>query len=307
MPLDEVLLAINNRFSYISGEGEPTSIPNYIGQLYRDSISGEIWVGLSITGVDWELINTPSTTTTSSTLAPPTTTTTTSTAAPVTTTTTTSMVVGPTTSTTTTTSGPTTTTTTSVAPTTTSTTTVAPGTTTTTTSGPPTTTTSTTAGSTTTTTTTVPPSTTTTTSTTDGEAGEANMVESDGVVTAEYTLLGGELNKPPTIEDIKITDEGGPYIGTTLTAVIEGTLHGPFTEGVHQYQWYTIDIEKDGTLTPIGGATTSTYDIQVGDSGKYIIVAAKFVQIEGDNTESKWMYSEMTDIVSATTTTTTTL
>lgn len=118
-----------------------------------------------------------------------------------------------------------------------------------------------------------------------------------GVSTAIYTPLVNERNKPPIISSVVITVGGILQYGTTLTATIVGAPVGPFASATPQYQWYKIETEQGGVLTPIAGATSSQYVLQAMDALRYIVCGARFVQVGGFNTLSPWMYSEMTERV----------
>lgn len=66
-PLDVILGKINTNLLPLSGVGNPTSVPTYIGQEYVDTSTGNIWIGLSTTVKNWGLINVITSTTTSTT------------------------------------------------------------------------------------------------------------------------------------------------------------------------------------------------------------------------------------------------
>lgn len=65
--LDEILENINNTFTALSGSGEPSAIPLFIGQLYIDTDVDQLWIGMGVDGVNWGLLAIISTTTTSTT------------------------------------------------------------------------------------------------------------------------------------------------------------------------------------------------------------------------------------------------
>lgn len=120
---------------------------------------------------------------------------------------------------------------------------------------------------------------------------------SGGTITASYIPLVGELNKPPYVTDLTIS--GTVQEGQTLTATLTGGVLGPFTAGTHLYQWYRLSALYGGTLTAISGATASTYLLTATDVSKFIVCAARFVQVGGGNTMSPWFYSIPTVIVAA--------
>jgi hypothetical protein len=66
--LDEVLEAINDAFAAATGTGAPTDVPAFVGQLYIDTSTMDLWVGLSDTIPNWGLIGQISTTTTTTTV-----------------------------------------------------------------------------------------------------------------------------------------------------------------------------------------------------------------------------------------------
>jgi len=66
--LDDILENINDAYSALEGEGEPTTIPLFVGQLYVDTENLNLYIGLGTDSVNWGLIGpitTTSTTTTS--------------------------------------------------------------------------------------------------------------------------------------------------------------------------------------------------------------------------------------------------
>ena len=76
-PLDEILGNINGAFTALSGSGDPTSVPLWVGQFYIDTSGPLLYVALSTTTSNWALIGTLITTTTTSTTTSTTSTTTT--------------------------------------------------------------------------------------------------------------------------------------------------------------------------------------------------------------------------------------
>lgn len=66
--LDEVLEAINDALEAIVAAGPPTDVPAFVGQLYINSSTMDLWIGLSDTIPNWGLIGTISTTTTTTTV-----------------------------------------------------------------------------------------------------------------------------------------------------------------------------------------------------------------------------------------------
>jgi hypothetical protein len=75
--LDEILGDINTTFIALTGDGNPSTVPAFIGQLYIDTSVPQLWIGMGTTTVNWGLVAEISTTTTTTTIAPTTTTTTT--------------------------------------------------------------------------------------------------------------------------------------------------------------------------------------------------------------------------------------
>lgn len=67
-PLDDILSNINDTFSALSGSGEPSTIPLFIGQLYIDTSVPELWIGMGTSSVNWGLLSSISTTTTTTTI-----------------------------------------------------------------------------------------------------------------------------------------------------------------------------------------------------------------------------------------------
>lgn len=65
--LEDILGNINQTFTALSGEGEPSSIPDFVGQLYIDTDVSQLWIGLGTSTVNWGLLAIISTTTTSTT------------------------------------------------------------------------------------------------------------------------------------------------------------------------------------------------------------------------------------------------
>lgn len=122
-----------------------------------------------------------------------------------------------------------------------------------------------------------------------------------GVATVTYTVTENERNKPPVVNDLVLSANPGFEVDGVITATIDGTMFGPFTAGTHEYQWYKVTDTQDDTLVEISGATSSTYTPVLADLGAYLICKARFVQVEGVNTESEWFYSEMSDAVAEST------
>lgn len=75
--LDMILQNINDAYAPASGEGIPTDLPLFVGQLYLDTDDLNLYIGLSTTIPNWGLLGSIATTTTTTTVAPTTTTTTT--------------------------------------------------------------------------------------------------------------------------------------------------------------------------------------------------------------------------------------
>lgn len=75
--LDDILGKINDAYPPLSGSGNPTEVPLYVGQYYVDTTGGNLWVGMGTTSANWGLVGSISTTTTTSTSSTTTTTTTT--------------------------------------------------------------------------------------------------------------------------------------------------------------------------------------------------------------------------------------
>jgi hypothetical protein len=122
----------------------------------------------------------------------------------------------------------------------------------------------------------------------------------NGVATAYYTPLTGELCKKPIVDSLTISSNPAQYAeDSVLTATLVGHVNGPFGEGTHQYQWYELSSTSGGTLTAIVGATSSTFTITSAEVGAYIVCAARYVQDAGGNNASDWYYSEPTPIVVA--------
>lgn len=67
--LDEILGDINETFAAIEDSGVPGDVPDFVGQLYIDEDSMNLWIGLSDTIPNWGLIGEISTTTTTTTSA----------------------------------------------------------------------------------------------------------------------------------------------------------------------------------------------------------------------------------------------
>jgi hypothetical protein len=65
--LDEIIETISNTFPALTGEGDPTTIPAFIGQLYIDTDTDELWIGMGTSSVNWGLLAEISTTSTSTT------------------------------------------------------------------------------------------------------------------------------------------------------------------------------------------------------------------------------------------------
>lgn len=74
--LDEILGNINDAIPPLNGEGNPTDVPVYIGQLYIDTTGPNLWIGLGTSSANWGLIGVISTTTTTTSTSTTTTTTT---------------------------------------------------------------------------------------------------------------------------------------------------------------------------------------------------------------------------------------
>lgn len=116
----------------------------------------------------------------------------------------------------------------------------------------------------------------------------------NGIVTATYVPLVGELNKQPYIDDVVITTGTTYTSGETLTATVTGRVNGSFIPTTHEYQWYRLNGLQEGTLTEIAGATSQTYVLTNTDVGGYVTCKARFVHIGGTNNKSEWLYSNMT-------------
>lgn len=65
--LDEILGSINDTFNALSGAGNPSTIPAFLGQLYIDTTGPDLWIGMGTTTVNWGLVGEISTTTTTTT------------------------------------------------------------------------------------------------------------------------------------------------------------------------------------------------------------------------------------------------
>lgn len=65
--LDEILSNINNTFTAASGSGAPTEIPLFLGQLYINTSTQQLWIGMGTSTVNWGLLGSISTTTTTTT------------------------------------------------------------------------------------------------------------------------------------------------------------------------------------------------------------------------------------------------
>jgi|SRR6185436_16316586 len=65
--LDIIIEKINNNLVPLSGIGAPSSVPNYIGQLYLDTATNTLYIGLSILAVNWGIVDVISTTSTTTT------------------------------------------------------------------------------------------------------------------------------------------------------------------------------------------------------------------------------------------------
>jgi len=65
--LESALLKVNNTFTALSGEGVPSGVPKFVGQLYIDTDNDNLWVALSVSPVNWGLVGPISTTTTTTT------------------------------------------------------------------------------------------------------------------------------------------------------------------------------------------------------------------------------------------------
>jgi hypothetical protein len=69
-PLDSLEVAlekINAAFTSPEGTTDPTAVPLFIGQLYLNTATDELWIGLSTTIPNWGLVGVISTTTTTTT------------------------------------------------------------------------------------------------------------------------------------------------------------------------------------------------------------------------------------------------
>lgn len=65
--LDEVLENIDDAFNALSGTSSPTTIPSFLGQLYINTSAAQLWIGMGTSSVNWGLIGSISTTTTTTT------------------------------------------------------------------------------------------------------------------------------------------------------------------------------------------------------------------------------------------------
>src|SRR5687767_12602260 len=66
--LDEILGNINETFIALSGIGEPSTVPAFVGQLYIDISGPDLWIAMGTGTVNWGLVGEISTTTTTTTL-----------------------------------------------------------------------------------------------------------------------------------------------------------------------------------------------------------------------------------------------
>lgn len=66
--LDEILGNINSTFIALSGAGVPTTVPAFVGQLYIDTASLDLWIGMGTSSVNWGLVSPIVTTTTTTTV-----------------------------------------------------------------------------------------------------------------------------------------------------------------------------------------------------------------------------------------------
>jgi len=65
--LDIIIEKINDNLVPLSGIGAPVSVPKYVGQLYIDTSSNTLYIGLSTLAVNWGIVDVISTTTTTTT------------------------------------------------------------------------------------------------------------------------------------------------------------------------------------------------------------------------------------------------
>lgn len=65
--LDEILSNINDAFEAKTGAGVPGPIPDFVGQLYIDTLNDGLWIGLDDNVPNWGFIGTFSTSTTTTT------------------------------------------------------------------------------------------------------------------------------------------------------------------------------------------------------------------------------------------------
>lgn len=77
MSLDEILGGINDTFPIVTGAGNPSVAPVFVGQYYLNTTNSQLWIGLGTSSVHWGLVGTLTTTTTTTTTSSTTTTTTT--------------------------------------------------------------------------------------------------------------------------------------------------------------------------------------------------------------------------------------
>lgn len=66
--LDEILGNINETYSALEGEGAPTTIPLFVGQLYIDTDVAHLYIGMGTESVNWGLLAIISTTTTTTSI-----------------------------------------------------------------------------------------------------------------------------------------------------------------------------------------------------------------------------------------------
>lgn len=97
-----------------------------------------------------------------------------------------------------------------------------------------------------------------------------------------------DVNIAPLAENVSI--EGTNEVGETLTGVYTYSDEDEDAEGVSLLQWYIAGSEA-GEPVAIDGATQSTYEIQPGDAGKYIVFAVIPVAETG-TTDGEMLYSE---------------
>lgn len=93
--------------------------------------------------------------------------------------------------------------------------------------------------------------------------------DSEGNNSGGSTSHGSNIRVAPTISSVAIS--GVTTVGDTLTATPAGVTGNPTPTAT--YQW-KISTSASGPFTNISGATTSTYALQSGDTGKFIQVSA---------------------------------